>query len=117
MQYQGGQRRIKDVCKDLEKAGSTSRIAWKEGQLAAVSKQEEDQDREVEDGSLWPLVKKAFSLPADVSCALTYMLVTSEEEQTPSGEASGPSDTDLRVGIQRKEWMIMATDFCRRQKH
>ena len=61
--------------------------------------------------------KKAFSLPADVRCALTDVPVTSEEEQTPSGEASGPADTDPHVGIQKKEWMVMATDFCRRQEH
>lgn len=40
--------------------------------------------------------KKAFSLPADVRCALTDMSVTSEEEQIPSGEACGPADTDPR---------------------
>lgn len=62
-------------------------------------------------------VKKAFSLPADVSCVLTDMPVTSKEKQTPSGEASGPADTDPHVNIQRKEWMVMATDFCKRQKH
>lgn len=62
--------------------------------------------------------KKAFSLPADVRCALTYMSVTSEEEQIPSGVACGPADTDPHVTIQRKEWTtVIATDFCRGQKH
>lgn len=56
MQYQRGQKRIKYVCKYLGETGSTSHIAWKEGQLEAVAKQEQDQDREAEDGSLWFLV-------------------------------------------------------------
>lgn len=60
--------------------------------------------------------KKAFFLPADVRCALTGMLVTSEEDQISSGEASGPANADPRVGIQRKERMVMATGVCRRQK-
>jgi len=60
--------------------------------------------------------KKAFCLPVDVRCALRDMTVTSEKEQIPSGEVSRPADTDPRVDIQRKEWMVIAADFCRRQK-
>lgn len=55
-------------------------------------------------------------LSVDIRCALTDMHVTSEEEQIPLREASRPAYTDPQVGIQRKEQMAMATDFCRRQK-
>lgn len=41
--------------------------------------------------------RKTFSLPAHVRCALTDVTVTSEEEQTPSGKASGPADTLIHM--------------------
>lgn len=60
--------------------------------------------------------RKSF-LCLQMSDVHLQMCLPHKEKQIPSGITYGPSVNDPHIGRQRQQRMLMAADFCRRQKH